>query len=43
MPQIIQERSLWDAHDLDPSPSPPSYFLDSKTVVTLSLTFCPDA
>lgn len=43
MPQVIQERSLWDAHDLDPSPSCPSYFLDSKTVVTLSFTFRPDA
>ena len=43
MPHIIQERSLWDAHDLDPSPSSPNYFLDSKTVVTLSFTFCPDA
>jgi hypothetical protein len=42
MPQIIQERSLWDAHDLDPSPSSPSYFLDSKTVVVLSFTFRPD-
>jgi hypothetical protein len=42
MPQIIQERSLWDAHDLDPSPSSSSYFLDSKTVVALSFTFRPD-
>jgi hypothetical protein len=42
MPQIIQERSLWDAHDLDPSPSSPSYFLDSKTVVVPSFTFRPD-
>jgi hypothetical protein len=42
MPQIIQERSLWDGHDLDPSPSSPSYFLDSKTVVVLSFTFRPD-
>ena len=43
LPQIIQERSLWDAHDLDPSPSSPSYFLDAKTVVTLSFTFRLDA
>ncbi|SRR6266436_7878622 len=32
LPRITQEKSLWDAHDLDPSPSSPSYFLDSKTV-----------
>jgi hypothetical protein len=42
MPQIIQERSLWGGHDLDPSPSSPRYFLDSKTVVVLSFTFRPD-
>lgn len=32
MPRIIQEKSLWDAHDLDPSPSSPRYLLDSDTV-----------
>ena len=40
LPQIVQERCLWDAHDLDPSPNSPHYFLDSKMVVIPSFRFC---
>jgi hypothetical protein len=36
LPRIIQEKSLWDSHDLDPLPNSPSFFLDSDTVVVLS-------
>lgn len=32
LPRIVQEKSLWDAHDLDPLPSSLCYFLDSKVV-----------
>ncbi len=42
LPRITQEKSLWDAHDLDPSPSSPCYFLDSKTVSLISFMFCPE-
>jgi len=42
LPLIVQEMSLWNACDLDPSPSSPRYFLDSKTVVVSFFTFCPD-
>ncbi|KAI9508447.1 P-loop containing nucleoside triphosphate hydrolase protein [Russula earlei] len=31
MPRIIQDRNLWDSHDLDPSPSSQHYFLDIDT------------
>lgn len=33
LPRIVQEKCLWDAHDLDPSASSPHYFLDSKMVI----------
>jgi hypothetical protein len=39
MPRIIQEKSLWDAHDLDPSRSSPRYLLDSDTVVVFPFGF----
>ncbi len=42
LPRITQEKGLWDAHDLDPSPSSPCYFLDSKTVSLISFMFCPE-
>jgi len=42
LPRIIQEISLWDAHDLDPSPSSPSCFLDSSTVVVLFFSIFPE-
>jgi hypothetical protein len=39
MPRIIHDKSLWDAHDLNPSSSSPRYFLDSDTVVVFPLWF----
>lgn len=42
MPRVIQDRSLWDSHDLDPSSSSPRYLLDSDTVVVFLLQFCPE-
>ena len=36
MPRIIQDESLWDSHDLGPSPSSQRYFLDIDMVVILS-------
>jgi hypothetical protein len=41
MPRIIQEKSVWDAHDLDPSPSSPRFFLDSETVAISLCWLCP--
>jgi hypothetical protein len=35
--RIIQDKSLWDAHDLDPSSSSPNYFFDSEKVAISSL------
>jgi hypothetical protein len=32
LPQIVQEKCLWDAHDLDSLSNTPCYFLDSKVV-----------
>jgi hypothetical protein len=40
LPRIVQDKCLWDAHDLDPSASSPHYFLDSKMVVIPFFSFC---
>lgn len=32
LPRIVQEKSFWDAHDLNPSPSSLCWFLDSNMV-----------
>jgi hypothetical protein len=40
MPRIIQDKSLWSAHDLDPSSSSPRYFFNADTVATSSLCEC---
>jgi hypothetical protein len=41
LPRIVQEKSLWDAHDLGPSSSSSRCFLDSNTVVVPSFNCCP--
>jgi hypothetical protein len=38
MPRIIQDKSLWNAHDLDPSSTSPRYFFNPDTVAIPS--FC---
>lgn len=42
MPRIVQDKSLWDSHDLDASSSSPRYFLNSDAVIVLPFCFCPE-
>jgi hypothetical protein len=38
LPRVIQDKSVWDSHDLGPLPSAPRYLLDSDTVVVFSIS-----
>jgi hypothetical protein len=43
LPRVMQDESLWDAHDLNSSPSSSHCFLDSSTVVVFSFGFYSEA